>query len=82
MTPSANRGSPPRLKSEILTRQWAHVDLQSGWLRLEPGETKNPEGRQFPITPALRVVLEHQRERTLAVAVEKATSAIIPSVLF
>ena len=65
-----------RVKSEILTRQWAHVDLQSGWLRLEPGETKNLEGRQFPITPVLRVVLERQRERTLAV--EKATHAIIP----
>jgi hypothetical protein len=65
-----------RVKSELLTRQWAHVDLQSGSLRLEPGETKNLEGRQFPITSALRVVLERQRERTLAV--EKATRAIIP----
>jgi integrase len=27
-----------RVKSEILTRQWAHVDFQSGWLRLEPGD--------------------------------------------
>ena len=35
-----------RVKSEILTRQWAHVDFHSGWLRLEPGETKNAEGRQ------------------------------------
>src|SRR5712691_10215839 len=26
-----------RVKSELLTRQWAHVDFQSGWLRLEPG---------------------------------------------
>jgi integrase len=65
-----------RVKSEILMRKWAHVDLQSGWLRLEPGETKNLEGRQFPITPILRVVLERQRERTLAV--EKTTHAIIP----
>jgi len=40
-----------RVKSEILTRQWAHVDFHSGWLRLEPGETKNAEGRQFPLTP-------------------------------
>jgi integrase len=38
-----------RVKSEILTRQWAHVDFHSGWLRLEPGETKNAEGRQFPL---------------------------------
>ena len=65
-----------RVKSEILTRQWAHVDFQSGWLRLEPGETKNAEGRQFPLTPALRAVLERQRARTLAV--EKATHTIIP----
>src|SRR5215470_16021246 len=43
-----------RVKSEILTRQWGHVDFESGWLRLEPGETKNGEGRQFPLTPALR----------------------------
>jgi integrase len=65
-----------RVKSEILTRQWVHVDFQSGWLRLEPGETKNAEGRQFPLTPALRTVLERQRARTLAV--EKATHTIIP----
>jgi len=63
-----------RVKSEILTRQWAHVDFHSGWLR--PGETKNAEGRQFPLTPALRAVLERQRERTLVV--EKATRTIIP----
>ncbi|HKX03601.1 MAG TPA: hypothetical protein VJX71_13980, partial [Methylomirabilota bacterium] len=66
-----------RVKSEILTRQWAHVDFQSGWLRLEPGETKNTEGRQFPLTPTLRAVLERRRTRTSAV--EKATRAIIPS---
>jgi hypothetical protein len=65
-----------RVKSEILTRQWAHVDFQSGWLRLEPGETKNAEGRQFPLTLALRAVLERQRARTLAI--EKATRTIIP----
>jgi integrase len=65
-----------RVKSELLTRQWVHVDFQSGWLRLEPGETKNAEGRQFPLTPALRTVLEHQRARTRAV--EKATGTIIP----
>ena len=65
-----------RVKSEILTRRWEHVDFQSGWLRLEPGETKNGEGRQFPLTPALRAVLQRQRERT--VAVEKATHTTIP----
>jgi len=64
-----------RVKSEILTRQWVHVDFRSGWLRLEPGETKNDEGRQFPLTPDLRAVLERQRERTIG---EKTTGAVIP----
>jgi integrase len=30
-----------RVASEIVTRQWRHVDLDAGWLRLEPGETKS-----------------------------------------
>ena len=64
-----------RVKSEILTRQWAHVDFRSGWLRLEPGETKNDEGRQFPLTSDLRAVLERQRERTLVA--EKSTGTTI-----
>jgi integrase len=57
--------------SELLSRQWRHVDFDAGWLRLDPGESKNGEGRQFPMLPELRVVLERQwmsaqaiRERT------------------
>jgi integrase len=53
-----------RLKSELLTRQWRHVDLKAGWLRLEPRETKNGKGRMFPLTPALKRVLEAQRAHT------------------
>jgi hypothetical protein len=34
------------------------VDFQGSWLRLEPGETKNGEGRNFPLTRELRNVLE------------------------
>jgi site-specific recombinase XerD len=65
-----------RLRSEILTRQKCHLDLKAGWLRLEPGETKNGEGRQFPLTPALRAVLEAQAERTREI--EKKTGKVIP----
>lgn len=66
-----------RVPSEILTRQWRHVDFEGqGWLRLEPGETKNREGRMFPMTPALRAALERQRERTTAL--EQAQDRIIP----
>jgi len=51
-----------RTKSELLTRQWRHVDFANGWLRLEPGESKNSDARNFPFTPELRTVLEAQRE--------------------
>lgn len=65
-----------RTKSELLTRQWRHVDFNAGWLRLEPGESKNGEGRDFPFTPELRTVLEAQRERVSEI--ERATGQIIP----
>lgn len=65
-----------RIDSEILTRQRHHVDLKAGWLRLDPGETKNNEGRMFPLTPRLRQVLEVQIARTEAL--QKATGQIIP----
>lgn len=50
-------------KGELLSRTWAHVDFEHGWLRLEPGETKSGSGRQFPLIPDLRSLLEAQRER-------------------
>jgi len=56
-----------RVKSEILTRQRSHLDLKKGWLRLEPGETKNDQGRNFPLTPMLReALLEEQVRKTEA----------------
>jgi integrase len=65
-----------RIHDELLPRQWKHLDVTAGWLRLEPGETKNGEGRMFPLTPALRAVLEAQRERTRQI--ERQTGRIIP----
>jgi integrase len=65
-----------RVKSELLTRQKGHVDLVNGWLRLEPGEGKTGEGRQFPLTPELRAVLERQLARTREM--EKATDQVTP----
>jgi integrase len=56
-----------RIASELLTRQWRHVDLVAGWLRLEPGEGKTGEGRMFPLTGELRTLLEAQREATTAI---------------
>jgi integrase len=59
-----------RVPSEILTRQRHHLDLDGGWLRLDPGETKNRKGRNFPLTPELLTILkaqvDHTRELELA----------------
>jgi integrase len=52
-----------RTPSEILPLEWRHVDMQAGEVRLDPGTTKNGEGRVFPFTKALRRVLEQQRQR-------------------
>jgi integrase len=60
----------------LLTRQWRHIDLVNGWLRLDPNESKNREARMFPLTPALGVVLKGQRER--ARAIERSAGTIIP----
>lgn len=48
-------------KMELLTREWRHVDFNGGWLRLDPNETKNGEGRNFPLTDELRDALKEQR---------------------
>jgi len=49
-------------KGEILGLQWPQVDLSERVVRLEPGETKNDEGRTIFLTPELHEVLAMQRE--------------------
>lgn len=51
-----------------------------GWLRLEPGETKNRLGRQFPLIPRLRGILAEQRARTEEL--ERVTGQIVPWVFW
>lgn len=65
-------------KGEVLGLQWRQVDPEAGTVRLEPGSTKNYEGRTFPFAalPELRSLLEHQRETTAAL--ERQTGWIIP----
>lgn len=69
-----------RTYSEVLTRQWKNVDMLDGWVRLEPGETKNGRGRQFPLIPTLRNLFERQLERKKAI--EQQRSILIPWVFF
>jgi integrase len=51
-----------RTPSEILPLEWRQVDMQAGEVRLDPGTTKNDDGRVFPFTSALRRVLEDQQK--------------------
>jgi integrase len=58
--------------------QWRQVDLDAGTVRLEPGTTKNDEGRVFPISawPRLEALLRDQREHTSAL--EREQGRLIP----
>lgn len=65
-------------QGEILGLQWRQVELDSETVHLDPGSTKNKEGRTFPFStcPPLRDLLRAQRERTKAG--EKRTGKIVP----
>ena len=65
-----------RIRAEVLTLQWHQVDFESGTVRLEPGTTKNREGRTFYLTPELRACLEGQKAATAAA--QRQTGRIIP----
>src|SRR5262245_47479766 len=64
-----------RSRSEVLPLRWPQVDLAAGFVRLEPGTTKNSEGRAFPLIPELRVLLE--RRQAIARRCERAQGRII-----
>ena len=65
-----------RIKSEILTRQKQHIDLESGFLRLAREETSRGEERKFPLTPEMRQLLVRQLEEVNEL--ERKTNRIIP----
>ncbi len=67
-----------RWQSEAVKLTWAQVDFAAGFVRLEPHTTKNDEGREFPLIPELRAMLE----RRLAVTkrLERAQARVIPCV--
>ena len=50
-----------RSGNEVLGLQWRNVDFQGGCVRLDPGTTKNGEGRVFPLTTELRALLDSQK---------------------
>jgi site-specific recombinase XerD len=53
-----------RITDALLPLEWRQVDFRANTLRLEPGTTKNDEGRIFAMTPELRAALEAQKAAT------------------
>jgi integrase len=69
-----------RVNSEVLPLTRRMVDLQAGTLRLEPGSTKNRDGRIVWLTPELRSLLSDQlgRVRTLERELGQALPWVFP----
>ncbi len=66
-----------RMQSEVLPLTHAQVDLAAGTLRLEPGTTKNREGRIAYLTPELNAMLAEQLDRVKALS--RLLGRVIPS---
>lgn len=71
-----------RTRSELTTRTWADVDLDGGWLRLQPGEGKTKKARMFPLSavPHIHELLREQYR--LKLEIERETGRIIQHVFF
>lgn len=65
-----------RMQSEVLSLEKRQVDLTAGTLRLDPGATKNEEGRLVYLTPELKAQFTAQVERVNAL--ERQSDRIIP----
>jgi integrase len=52
-----------RMQSEVLALELRQVDLAAGTIRLDPGSTKNDDGRVVYLTPELVTLLKAQVER-------------------
>ncbi len=59
-----------RMQSEVLMLQRRQVDLNACTLRLDPGMTKNDEGRVVSLPPELVELLQAQEERVLLLEME------------
>src|SRR5215470_7464252 len=62
--------------SKVLTLGRRHIDLEAGTIRLEPGSTKNDEGRLVYLTPALAAGVTAQLERVRAL--ERKLGCVTP----
>ena len=67
-----------RINSEVLPIQWRQVDLRVG--EVDPGTTKNREGRVFYLTPELNQLLKEQR--ATADEIQRQKNRIVQHVFF
>jgi integrase len=68
-----------RIASEVLPLEWRQVDFAAGEVRLDPGTTKNGEGRVFPMTTELRDLLKRLHAEHLRLT---KAGHILPNVFF
>ncbi len=64
-----------RIKSELLELTWDRVDLTAGTGRLDPGSTKNREGRTVILTADLRAVLLEQWKQACLIVKKRTPEA-------
>jgi integrase len=69
-----------RINSEVLPIQGRQVDLRVGEVRLDPGTTKNREGRVFYLTSELKELLKAQRKA--ADRIQRRKGMIVQHVFF
>jgi integrase len=58
-------------RSEVLGLRWAQVDFGAGTVRLDPGTTKNREGRTVVLTDDLRAMLQRRWQVTRALGEQR-----------
>ncbi len=67
-----------RMQSEVLALERHQVDIDAGTIRLDPGQTKNDEGRIVYLTSELKSLLKAHLDRVKAL--ERTLGRIIPAV--
>jgi integrase len=65
-------------RAEVLGLEWRHVDLEGGAVRLDAERSKNDEGREAFLTPAL--LAELKAHRTRVEALQRQLGRVLPHV--
>jgi integrase len=59
-----------RIRSEVMALRWDQVNFETAIVRLDGGQSKNEEPREFPFTDELRMLLEEQGRKADALLEE------------